>query len=102
VGSKIAREHAMAASKGFEERPRRKEAPPLEGAKSLREALAQVTSSKKAAPVHAPDLKETLRTVAPKAQDARSESQQTQKPAGLPESELRSMLAVDEIDGESS
>jgi hypothetical protein len=91
------------------ERPVRSEppTPPLEGARSLREALAQITGKNPpagAAPaahaprhaaattVHAPDLKETLRTVAPKAEA---------KPAELPEEVLRSMLAVDEEDIES-
>ena len=60
-------------------------APPLEGAKSLREALAQVTKK----PEHAPDLKQTLHNVAPKAESSNN-------PASLPENELRAMLAVDE------
>jgi hypothetical protein len=66
----------------------REEKPPLEGAKSLREALAQATRSK---PLHdkPAELKETLAQVAPAA---------AKKPdtVELPESELRRMLAVDE------
>jgi hypothetical protein len=60
--------------------------PPLEGPKSLREALSQVTTQK---PVEqGNDLKSALHAVAPKAE--------AQKPAGLPQAELERMLAVDE------
>ncbi len=84
-----------------EERPPQEKkaepAPPLEGARSLREALAKVTGNKAPiVPVHALDLKETLHTVAPKA-----EAPQPNKPAELPEDVLRSMLAVDETDSTS-
>lgn len=68
-----------------------REAPPLEGAKSLREALLQVTAHKP--PVHAPDLKSTLTTLAPKA----TEQKPKDSPPGLPERQLRDMLSVDEI-----
>ena len=66
----------------------KQERPPLGGAKSLREALAQAVGNKipNTAP-HAPDLKETLGKIAPNA---------TNKPAELPEKVLREMLAVDE------
>ncbi len=83
--------------------------PPLSGARSLKEALLQVTTSKPAPkevpppprpPVlqgvsggqHAPDLKDTLSKLAPQAATT------PPKPAGLPEDVLRSMLAVDETD----
>jgi hypothetical protein len=98
MGDNVARQHGIATSKTIEdetpmppprppERPREHtpKSPPLEGAKSLREALAKVTGHQ--APVHAPDLKEALHTVAPKAEA---------KPAELPEQVLREMLAVDE------
>jgi hypothetical protein len=84
--------------------------PPLSGATSLREALAQATGRKTAAepaptpprptssiphrpvPVHAVDLKKTLHAIAPKA-----EARQTATgPAQLPEEEIRSMLDVDD------
>ncbi|MDE2071698.1 MAG: TraM recognition domain-containing protein, partial [Patescibacteria group bacterium] len=61
-------------------------APPLEGTNSLKEALARATQK----PVHAPDLKDTLQEVAPKA--AAPES----KHGGLPKHVLEEMLAVDE------
>ena len=67
--------------------------PVLEGSTSLRDALAAVTKNKPKEPEHVPApkhdavLKETLRTVAPKA-----------KAPGLPPEVLRDMLAVDEFD----
>jgi hypothetical protein len=77
------------------------EKPPLEGATSLRDALAKA-QARGAAPsagethatpaptprVHAPDLKATLHDIAPKAEK--------QAPVGLPEDEIRSMLDVDD------
>lgn len=72
--------------------------PPLEGPRSLREAL-ELATGKKAAP-HAPDLKETLGKIAPAAQ-----THAPAKPAPMPEQKnkneipeqvLRDMLAVDE------
>lgn len=72
--------------------------PPLDGAKSLREALSQVTGQKPQ--THAPDLKSTLHTLAPTAkanhpkETVKKES--SPKPAGLPQEELERMLAVDE------
>ena len=81
--------------------PKAPPAPPLDGAKSLREALAQVTGNKSIPPSppsqHAPDLKETLHTIAPKA-----EAPKPQEPAGLPENVLREMLSVDEVDDTES
>lgn len=75
-----------------------KQSPPLEGAKSLKEALAKVIGQAYTPPpTHALDLKETLHTVAPKAEV----STPHQKPAELPEDVLRSMLAVDETDTKS-
>ena len=95
------------------------EKPPLGGATSLREALAQVAAHKTGAPVstapkppaqkvtYISELKEVLHVVAPKAEAPKTEAEpaaapQTapkaeQKPAGLPEDVLRSMLAVDEM-----
>ncbi|HEV8666665.1 MAG TPA: type IV secretion system DNA-binding domain-containing protein [Candidatus Paceibacterota bacterium] len=84
--------------------------PPLSGATSLRDALLQAqahaaaptedtptpassfakASEDKPAPrIHAPDLKNTLHTIAPQA-EARS------VPAQLPEDEIRSMLDIDD------
>jgi len=66
--------------------------PPLQGATSLRDALAQAqahTAPQPAPRVHAPDLKHTLHTIAPQA-EART------VPAQLPEDEIRSMLDVDD------
>jgi len=87
--------------------------PPLVGATSLRDALLQATRTapkeeavqtppipqKPAhtpapARTHAPDLKQTLHTVAPKAEASVDKIQG--KPLALPEDELRSMLAVDD------
>jgi hypothetical protein len=83
------------------------ERPPLGGAKSLREALAQVTHSKGVTPavpaprpvsngVHAPDLKETLHKVAEHAE------KKSPPKAALPEALLREMLAVDELPDEKA
>lgn len=83
------------------------ERPPLGGAKSLKEALAQVTSSTLATPpapapwpvsngVHAPDLKETLNKVAEHAE------KKSPPKAELPEALLREMLAVDELPDEKA
>jgi hypothetical protein len=111
VAEKIAHQHTMATSRAMADEapalhpkptppPQEPPPPPLEGAQSLREALAQVTGQRFAPAsspqptqtkgTHAPDLKETLHTVAPKAQV------QPSKPAELPEEVLREMLAVDE------
>ncbi len=111
AAEQIAKEHKIATSRALGDevprppkRPNREpDQPPLGGAKSLREALAQVTGQKfTPPPVHAPDLKETLHTVAPKA-EAPAPAKRVEaeaKPAGLPEDVLRSMLAVDETDSE--
>jgi len=73
--------------------PKVPERPPLAGSKSLREALEQATGKKvETTPIHARDLKETLHTVAPKAQAPAREAEE------LPEDVIRSMLAVDETD----
>ena len=73
--------------------------PPLEGSKSLREALQAVTGERAPGPrIHAPDLKATIHNVAPHA--AGSGPHKKTGPAELPENELRAMLAVDEIDEE--
>ncbi|MDE1925522.1 MAG: hypothetical protein KGH79_05135, partial [Patescibacteria group bacterium] len=102
IGNTVAREHAMAAAADTPARPPSKpsaDKPPLPGAKSLREALAQVTGEKPQ--VHAPDLKETLRTVAPQAPAPaepapRAPLSHPHTIAELPPEELRSMLSVDE------
>ena len=91
-------EHAPRPPKPHTPRPRvenpphrdEPEKPSLDGAKSLREALSQVTGQKPAE--HAPDLKSTLHAVAPEAERPKQEH----KPAGLPQAELERMLAVDE------
>jgi hypothetical protein len=99
--------------------------PPLSGATSLRDALAMAQAHAKnnsatagpksegisaqhtpapstrpgSAParVHAPDLKDTLHTIAPKAEN-RPENRPAARPvpASLPEEEIRSMLDVDD------
>lgn len=109
-----------------EQAPKR-ETPPLEGATSLREALEKATHShlpekKDAAPApkqepkrehkgggnHAPDLKNVLSSLAPKAAAEKpAEAKRDAKPAppqnhndkknGIPEDELRRMLAVDDV-----
>jgi hypothetical protein len=79
--------------------PKKETPPPLSGATSLKEALAQVTGHKAPAPhTHAPDLKSVLHNVAPKA-EAVPENSNT--PAELPPEVLKSMLAVDEADNEA-
>ncbi len=121
VAEKIAHQHEIATSRASTDAPVRHQpkprverpqedlpppAPPLDGAKSLREALAKVTGRKLDTPeqssqpartpqpkiVHAPDLRETLHNLAPKAEA----EHQAPKPAELPEEVLREMLAVDE------
>lgn len=61
--------------------------PPLQGPKSLREALAQVTGTKP--PVHAPDLRETLQKLSPAPQKEKA-------PNEIPPEILRDMLSVEE------
>lgn len=104
MGANVARQHSFASSKGHPahkpahtpkapQTPQAPEKPPLSGAKSLREALELATHKKiEPPPVHARDLKQTLHTIAPKA-----EAHPKPPPAGgLPEDVIRSMLAVDE------
>lgn len=124
VSEKIAHEHAIAQSRagperhphdyaeerqhrgGRPDRPgqgsvRRPAAPPLEGAKSLREALQAVTGIHPPGPVkHAPDLKVAIQDVAPRASEPPESRAQPAKPplAPLSEDELRAMLAVDDIE----
>jgi hypothetical protein len=86
--------------------------PPLEGALSLREALAQATGKKTDAPAAKPtppkpvfipppppkpqhNLKDTLRRIAPSAEAPKG----GKMAEALPEDTLRSMLAVDESPG---
>ena len=75
--------------------------PPLDGAKSLREALASVTNKKvETYPIHAPDLKEALRSVGsevPKTQDSTEEKKNTE----LSTDQMRKMLSVEEFDEKS-
>lgn len=79
------------------------ERPALEGATSLREALARATGQKrederpKGGPggVHAPDLKDMLKRVAPQAEAAPKPKQK------LTPEQLRSMLAVEPFDEQS-
>jgi len=97
IAENIARKHAVAGSKaGPESRPRQERPrppepakPALEGATTLRDALAAATNGRPVAPQHAPDLKDTLKHIAPEAV-ARGP-----KPAQMPEAELKQMLAVD-------
>lgn len=63
--------------------------PPLEGATSLKDALAAVTA-KKDEPKSHEELKKTLHKVAP-------EAQKSNPPAGLPKDVLDDMLKVDEV-----
>lgn len=70
--------------------------PPLEGAKSLKEALMQATG-KKPEPVHAPDLKATLKTVAPEAPAPKPKKEESGTEQ-LSSKELEKMLAVDGFD----
>jgi hypothetical protein len=67
------------------------EKPSLDGAKSLREALSQVTGQKPAEPLS--DLKSTLHSVAPAAEAGQAP---VHKPAELPKEVLETILAVDE------
>lgn len=69
--------------------------PPLDGATSLREALASVTHKKiEPLPVHAPDLKETLKSVAPDAPKKPKEETKHE----LSAEKLRDILAVEGFD----
>ena len=78
--------------------PKKETHPPLSGATSLKEALAQVTGQKASVlHTHAPDLKSVLHNVAPKAEAVHENSN---TPAELPPEVLKSMLAVDEADNE--
>lgn len=113
LGREIKHEHDVAASRAGSdtqpprrapERPRQ-EQPPLEGAKSLREALKHATDKRPPQGTHAPDLKQTLGAVAPDAQKQQEKRENTEKksfdkaqdkPPGLPKEALESMLAVDE------
>jgi hypothetical protein len=73
--------------------------PALDGPKSLREALAAVTGKKPPEPtIHAPDLKSTLHTVAPSAENTKKITDHVNKPVELPREVLENMLAVDEKD----
>jgi hypothetical protein len=99
VGEQMAHKHAVAQSKaGPDNRPRhehppRQETPkpPLEGATNLREALAGIQVSQ-----HAPDLKDTLKKVAPEA------TAKKPQPAHMPEAELKAMLSVESPENEKS
>ena len=105
----------MAASKaGPEHRPPRPEKPqiekpPLEGVTNLREALASITVphpsyAEATEGKHAPDLKNTLQQVAPKAAEAKPPPRELGRPmpASLPERELRAMLEVDTPEDEKN
>lgn len=115
LAEKIGHHHEVAASRASAEQPRRNDRParqeeeppmpPLEGSTSLREALLKVTNKPVTPPPpprehghHAPDLRDTLHHLAPKAEaeSRRSEVEVPTEPSGLPEDVLRSMLAVDE------
>lgn len=140
IGETIAQQHAIATSAAMASEPEQKpeprpqqfrqtkphnpapqrqhERPPLEGPKSLREALEAATGAKLQS--HAPDLKETLGKIAPQAK-AKPATKPATPDAGvvaerkegirgyasqhpvhhkqkeeIPESVLRDMLAVDE------
>lgn len=67
--------------------------PPLQGPKSLREALAQVTGTKP--PVHAPDLKTTLQRLSP------APERPQEKSAEIPPDILKDMLSVEEPNDEA-
>ncbi len=69
--------------------------PPLEGPKSLKEALAQVTGAPAPKTSPAPELKETLQKVVQPA------SMPAQKPDEIPTELLRDMLSVDEPNEEA-
>lgn len=97
AGASIERQHAMTTSRAHNQPPRPKprpaappspspHKPPLDGSRSLREALEHATGKKTEAPNR--DLKEVLHTVAPQAK----------APDELPADVIRSMLAVDETD----
>lgn len=84
-------------------KPARPEPPPLDGPKSLREALAKVTAEKRDAPPHAPqpnthqpkapaDLKSVLASVTKPVPPPTPNP----KPAEIPEQVLKDMLAVEE------
>jgi hypothetical protein len=85
--------------------------PPLEGAVSLKDALAKLTKGEDAAPTPpqpAPaqargSLKDTLASVAPSAQAPQQQKPAIEplkkEPAGLSEDALRAMLHVDENEG---
>lgn len=85
--------------------PAQPERPPLEGPRSLREALAQVTHTKPT--VHAPDLKATLAKVAnaPKKDEPKPAPQPQQKqeprpaqaPAHHPKEPVRAELSADTL-----
>jgi hypothetical protein len=83
-----------------EAREREPERPPLGGAKSLREALSQVTGVTPPSP-----LKTVLHKVAPEAEAKREIPKHTERiepePAELPPEELKRMLSVDEADNEA-
>lgn len=115
IGEHIARGHSIAASRAGAEPPRKPPykapeppKPPLDGAKSLREALAQAV--KKEVPVpgsrektsDGASLKKTLEHIAPAAQNQSQNSaglsDKQKSAAGLPEKVLHEMLAVDEGD----
>ena len=109
VAEQVAHKHAVASSKaGPESRPRQEHPrpprdeppkPPLEGTNNLREALAGIKVSH-----HAPDLKDTLKHIAPKAAEPKQKPPEAKihAPASLPEDELRSMLAVETPEDEQS
>jgi hypothetical protein len=113
LGEQIKREHAVAASKALDEAPApaqsrparphhpprseapRPDAPPLDGAKSLREALERVrTRANPQNPPPSSGLKEALGKIAPAA--SAPAVPESKKPAELPKEELQRMLAVDE------
>lgn len=93
LSEQIAHKHTVATSRaGPESRPRREQPqreeapkPPLDGATTLKDALAGIH-----VPHHAPDLKDTLKNVAPTAVNE-------PKSTDLSPDEVRAMLAVDEI-----
>ena len=66
---------------------------PLDGARSLREALAKATGQPPT--VHAPDLKQTLGKVAPSA------ASPAPAPRTIPPEKLRKMLEVEPVDDAS-
>ncbi len=130
VGAHIAKEHSVATSKAMGDvppprphtpKPQEPKRPPLEGATSLREALAKAGTvlPQATAPAPAParphtnpppanktlDLKHTLERIVsapPKAAPEMPQhiEQHKPKPAELPEQVLRDMLAVDEVSDE--